>query len=107
MTDIPEAYLAKAEAALHGMAFYSRPEYSSALVRVASALMEAEEEGKREEREACVMITRLIWSAGPFRFSVPDVWRDKQSPSEVYDTAVQDVSAWIEAAIRDRGGKNE
>ena len=102
MSDIPEAYLAKARLVVSS----AHPQENLAHV-IARALMGAKEEGKREEREACVMITRLIWSAGPFRFSVPDVWRDKQSPSEVYDTAVQDVSAWIEAAIRDRGGKNE
>ncbi|MFN8996676.1 MAG: hypothetical protein ACK5X3_23855 [Pseudomonadota bacterium] len=53
MSEIPEEYLAKAEAALHGITFYSRPEYSSALVRVASALMEAEARGRKHGPMLC------------------------------------------------------
>ena len=89
MTDIPEAYLAKAEAALHGLAFYSRPEYSSALARVASALMEAVE----TEREACALVA--------------DDVRGEGETAEEFDDGWNGAAMTIARAIRDRGGNNE
>jgi hypothetical protein len=50
------------------------------------------------ERERCAKIAED--HAHPNRFSVHDCWRE-QSPSEVYDTAAQDVGGWIAEAIRE------
>ena len=95
MTDIPEAYLAKAEAALHGMAFYSRPEYSSALVRVASALMEAEASGEARGMERAAKIAELHVDA-----SICDKSWTATEAGRLFASS-------IATAIRDRGGKNE
>ena len=114
MTDIPEAYLAKAEAALHGMAFYSRPEYSSALVRVASALMEAEARGEARGMErAAKMAGEFCEKNEEYLRNAPSL-RFQSGPSTDVEKRRREAMAkhaWayrnIATAIRDRGGQNE
>jgi hypothetical protein len=102
MSEIPEDILAKAET-VYDVLETTSPHYQGSQAErldirvIARAIM--------EERERCARIAGEYGT--PNRFSVPDVWRDEQSPSEVYDIAAQDVSLWIETAIRDLGGNDE
>jgi hypothetical protein len=86
MSEIPEDILVKARSLVYSVCGYSDNDRAKLIAR---AIM--------EERERCARIAAE--HKMPNRFSVPDVWRDEQSPSEVYDTAAQDVSFWIETAI--------